>query len=80
MLKKLLAIFGKDSGTPAGEFNKQDVLNSLRTAAIAAISGGVVIFLEKVGAIDFGPLSVVAVPAVAAAIDYVRRLATDYSK
>lgn len=80
MVGKILGWLGKDSGTSAGEVNKQDVVNSLRTAAIAAVSGGIVIFLEKVGAMDLGPLSALAVPVVAAAIDYVRRVATDYSK
>ena len=80
MIGKILSWLGKDSGTPSGEVNKQDALNSIRTAAIAALSGGVVIFLEKVGAIDLGPLSALSVPLIAAAIDFVRRLATDYSK
>ena len=80
MFAKILSYFGKSSDSPAGTATKQDLLNSLRTAAIVGLSGGIVLFLQKVSEADFGPLSALAVPAIAAAIDYVRRVATDYTK
>ena len=77
MFGKILSYFGKKSDSPAGAASKQDILNSIRSAAIYALSIGGVAFLESVGKIDIGPYGMLAAPVIAGAIDYLRRWATD---
>ncbi len=72
-------LLGAKSDSKSGSLNWDDILSTIRDAAIVAGSAAAVQFLEAVNAIDFGLYESLVAGAVGFAIVAIRRLVKDYS-